>query len=199
MPRPGPSSRRAIRASCRSSSTSPTTRPCGAAEQAGDTSIVVNNAGVLIGSRVLDGPVDGIRADLETNLYGTINVARAFAPVLAQRPRSALLNVLSALSWASYGSGYDISKAAAWSATNALRLQLHGQGTVVSGLHVGYMDTEMVADIDAPKSDPREVARQAVDGIAGGEWEILADDVSRHVKSALSEHPAAIYGDRVAA
>src|SRR5205807_2350157 len=79
--------------------------------------------------------------ELETNLFGIIRVARAFAPVLAEQPQSSMVNVLSALSWLSFGRGYEISKAAAWSATNALRLALRDQGTIVTALHVGYMDT----------------------------------------------------------
>src|SRR5205807_4462455 len=98
-----------------------------------------------------------IRAELETNLFGTIRVAREFAPVLARHPSSAMVNVLSVLSWLSFGSGYEISKAAAWSATNSLRVRLREQGTIVTALHVSYMDTDMTASITAPKADPRDV------------------------------------------
>ena len=37
-----------------------------------------------------------------------------------------------------------------------------------------------------PKNDPRDVARQIVDGIERGDAEVLADDVTRHFKAALS-------------
>ena len=153
---------------------------------AADVSIVVNNAGLVSGARILDENIDGIRVDLETNLFGTLNVARAFAPVLAQHQRSALLNVHSVLSWFATGSGYEISKAAVWSATNGLRVLLADQGTVVTGLHVGYMDTDMIRDLDVPKTDPALIAEQAVDAIERGEYEVLADDVSRQVKDNLS-------------
>ncbi len=158
-----------------------------------DVSIVVNNAGLVSGTRILDENIDGIRIDLETNLFGTLNVARAFAPILAQHPQSALLNVHSVLSWFATGSGYEISKAAVWSATNGLRVLLADQGTVVTGLHVGYMDTDMVRDLDVPKTDPALIAKQAVAAIEAGDYEVLADDVSRQVKGNLSAPISAMY------
>jgi len=60
-------------------------------------------------------PLEDIRAELETNLFGVIRVARAFAPVLARQSSSSLVNVLSVLSWLAFGGGYEVSKAAACS------------------------------------------------------------------------------------
>jgi NAD(P)-dependent dehydrogenase (short-subunit alcohol dehydrogenase family) len=169
------------------------------AEVANDVSILVNNAGVLFSTPVLTAPLEEIASELDTNLYGVLRVTRALAPALAEHETSAVLNVLSVLSWISFGSGYEISKAAAWSATNALRLALDGQGTTVTGLHVGYMDTDMVASVDAPKADPREIARQAADAILTGSYEVLADEISRNVKAGLSADVTALYGQLAAA
>jgi NAD(P)-dependent dehydrogenase (short-subunit alcohol dehydrogenase family) len=163
------------------------------ARSASDASILVNNAGVSLGTPVLDAPLAHIRTELDTNLFGIILMARAFGPILARHPASAMVNVLSALSWVSMGRGYEISKAAAWSATNSLRLGLRSQGTIVTALHVGYMDTDMVAAVDAPKADPRDVARQAVDGIVTGAFEVLADGTARHVKSRLADDITSLY------
>jgi NAD(P)-dependent dehydrogenase (short-subunit alcohol dehydrogenase family) len=147
----------------------------------------------LLATPVLAAPLDEIRDELETNLFGIIRVARAFAPVLAERPASSMVNVLSVLSWLALRGGYEIPKSAAWSATNSLRLALREQGTIVTALHVAYMDTEMAAGFDAPKADPREVARQTADAIITGDFEILADDTTRAVKSQLSENLTALY------
>ena len=157
-----------------------------AARAAADVSIVVSNAGVLLRTPVLEAPLADIRAELETNLFGVIRVARAFAPVLARHPSSSLVNVLSVLSWLALGRGYEISKAAAWSATNSMRIQLHEQGTTVTALHVAYMDTDMTAGLDVPKADPREVAGQTAEAILAGQFEVLADQTTRAVKSGLS-------------
>jgi NAD(P)-dependent dehydrogenase (short-subunit alcohol dehydrogenase family) len=164
-----------------------------AAQAAPDVSILVNNAGISLATPVLEAPLSAIRDELETNLFGIIRVARAFAPVLAEQPRSSMVNVLSALSWVSFGRGYEISKAAAWSATNALRLGLRDQGTIVTALHVGYMDTDLIAHLDVAKADPRDIARQTADAIIAGDFEILADGTTRAVKSRLSEDVTALY------
>ena len=170
-----------------------------AAEAAADVSIIINNAGILLNTPVLDAPLDDIHAELETNVFGIIRVARAFAPVLARHPSSAMVNVLSVLSWLAYGKGYEISKAAAWSATNSLRVRLREQGTIVTALHVAYMDTDMAAGVTAMKADPRDVAAQAADAIIAGEFEILADDTTRAVKSQLSKDVTALYPQLTAA
>jgi NAD(P)-dependent dehydrogenase (short-subunit alcohol dehydrogenase family) len=170
-----------------------------AAEAASDVSIVVNNAGIHLRTPVLEAPLDDMRRELETNLFGIVRVSRAFAPVLARHQTSSMVNVLSVLSWLAFGSGYDMSKAAAWSATNSLRLQLREQGTIVTALHVAYMDTDMAAEVTAAKIDPREVASQAADAILAGTFEVLADDTTRAVKSKLADEITALYGQLAAA
>jgi NAD(P)-dependent dehydrogenase (short-subunit alcohol dehydrogenase family) len=82
--------------------------------------------------------------------------------------------------------GYGDSKAAIWSLTNSLRIELEKQGTLVTSAHLGYTDTDMTTEFDVPKNDPRDVARQIVDGVENGDAEVLADDLTRYIKSALS-------------
>jgi NAD(P)-dependent dehydrogenase (short-subunit alcohol dehydrogenase family) len=77
--------------------------------------------------------------------------------------------------------------------TNALRVQLADQNIRVSGLHVGYMDTDMTARVTSEKSDPADIARIAVDGIAAGADEILADNASRQAQAALAVGVPALY------
>lgn len=158
-------------------------------------SILVNNAGSSTGASVIGGAWSDIELEMNTHYFGTLAVTRAFAPQLAQAGTSAVLNILSVLSWFNLpGTGaYSAAKAAAWSLTNALRLDLAGQGTTVTGLHVGFMDTDMVRHIDAPKSDPAAIAALAIDGIAAGQVEILADDISRQVQGGLAGGVTALY------
>ena len=171
-----------------------------AAEAATGVSIVVNNAGIALNTPVLDAPLADIRAELdETNLFGIIRVTRAFSPILARHPSSSLVNILPVLSWVAYGKGYEISKAAAWSATNSMRVRLRDQGTVVTALHVAYMDTDMTARLDVPKADPRDIARQTADAIATGQFEVLADQTTRTVKSRLSDELTSLYQQLAAA
>lgn len=163
-----------------------------AAGELGDVTLVINNAGIIRGSGFLgENGVEAVRAELETNFFGPVNVSRAFAPILARNGGGAIVNVLSALSWVAFPSSstYSASKAAAWSFSNGLRQELRGQGTQVLALHVGYMDTDMVRDVAAPKSKPEDVARQVLEALEAGQSEILADEVSRRIKQNLSAEP----------
>ncbi|MFC5064800.1 SDR family oxidoreductase [Actinomycetospora atypica] len=156
------------------------------AERAGDATLVFNNAGVLFPGPLLTGSMDEVRATFETNVLGALRVARAFAPVLAAHGGGALVDLHSLLSWGAGAGAYGASKAALWSITNSLRLELAGQGTHVVGVHLGFADTEMVAAMPGEKLSPAQVATRVLDGIEQGDDEILVDDVSRQVKAALS-------------
>lgn len=162
------------------------------AAELGDVTLVINNAGIIRGSGFLgEKGVEAVRAELETNFFGPVHVSRAFAPILARNGGGAIVNVLSALSWVAFPSSstYSASKAAAWAFSNGLRNELRGQGTQVLALHVGYMDTDMVRDVAAPKSKPEDVARQVLEALEAGKSEILADEVSRRLKQNLSAEP----------
>ncbi|QRP44876.1 SDR family oxidoreductase [Amycolatopsis sp. FDAARGOS 1241] len=166
-----------------------------AAAQAPDVTLLVNNAGVSTGASFLDGSLDDVRLEMETHYFGPLATARAFAPVLASNGGGAVLNVLSALSWvtAPHVNAYSAGKAAALQLTNGLRLALYDQGTQVTALHVGYMDTDMAADIADPKSNPADIAAVALDGIEKGAFEIVADDFSRYVRAGLSGDLTVLY------
>jgi NAD(P)-dependent dehydrogenase (short-subunit alcohol dehydrogenase family) len=164
-----------------------------AAEAAQDVTVLINNAGVLVQASFLDSPVDDVRREFETNFYGPLNMARAFVPIIERNGGGHILNVHSALSWIALSGSYSASKAAVWSQTNSLRLDLLDRGIGVTGLHVGYVDTDMVAHVDAPKATAQGVAKQALDGIESNAFEVLADETSRQVKAGLSADPAALY------
>jgi len=156
------------------------------ARRASDADIVINNAGILGAPKLLDSDIEEVRAVFETNYFGALRVAKAFAPILADNGGGALVDIHSVLSWVGGFGGYGASKAAFWSATNSLRIELEKQGTLVTGVHLSYTDTDMTSAFDVPKNDARQVARQVVDGIERGATEVLADDDSRNIKAVLS-------------
>lgn len=164
-----------------------------AAARAQDITVLINNAGASVGASFLDSPVDDVRREFETNFYGPLLLTRALAPVIERNGGGHLLNVHSVLSWIALGGSYSASKAALWSQTNSLRLELRPRGINVTGLHVGYVDTDLASGVDAPKSDPRAVAALALDGIETDAHEVLADDISRQVKAGLAGDLAALY------
>lgn len=166
-----------------------------AAKATGDVTILVNNAGSSTNADLLTADLDDIRLEMDTHYLGTLSVVRAFAPQITAGGGGTILNILSGLSWVSFPQfgAYCAAKSAEWSLTNTLRLQLADQHIRVAGLHVGYMDTDMVRTVDAPKSDPTDIARIAIDGIAADAYEIVADDASRQAQAALAGGVSMLY------
>lgn len=162
------------------------------AEQAPDVNLLINNAGVAeFGGFLSDTSVDAARRQMEVNFFGPLRVTHALAPVLAANGGGAVLNVLSVASWINRPllGTYGATKSAAWALTNGLRHELREQGTRVSGLHLGFIDTDLTQGIDAPKLDAAQVAREALQGVAEDREEILVGDLTRQVKAGLNAEP----------
>lgn len=160
-----------------------------AAAQASDVSLVINNAGIAQPGGILAADSEDVaRRLMETNFFAMLRVSKAFAPILKANGGGALLNVLSIASWLNVGSlaAYSASKAAAWSLTNALRIELAGQNTQVMALHMGYVDTDLTRGLDVPKTSPELIVRRALDGLESGADEVLADDVTAQFKQGMT-------------
>ncbi len=163
-----------------------------AARACPDVTLLVNNAGIaLFGGFLADHAVDQARRQFETNFFGPLLLTRAFAPVLARNGGGAVINVLSIASWMTRPAlaVYAASKSAAWGLTNGLRNDLLPQNTQVLGLHVGFVDTDMTKDIDAPKTSPDVVVQRTYDGLEAGLSEVLADERTQMVHATLSADP----------
>jgi NAD(P)-dependent dehydrogenase (short-subunit alcohol dehydrogenase family) len=157
-----------------------------AAEAASDVSVLINNAGILRGASVLERDAFKLREEMETNLFGPLAMASAFADRIAARS-GAIVNVASVLAWLPIGASYGVTKAALWSATDSMRLELGSRGVQVVGVYVGLVDTDMGAFADSPKSDPADVVRQVLDGIESGADEVLADEMTLVVRAQLDK------------
>jgi NAD(P)-dependent dehydrogenase (short-subunit alcohol dehydrogenase family) len=167
------------------------------AKECADVSLLVNNAGVLKYSTFINAPnLDAARQEMEVNYFGTLSMCRAFAPVLAANGGGALVNMLSVTSFYTnpLDASYGASKAAAWSLTNGVRLELHHQGTLVVAVHASFIDTDMAAlAANVPKDSPGSVAQQVFDAVEAGQIEVLADERTRTVKADLSRDHELIY------
>jgi NAD(P)-dependent dehydrogenase (short-subunit alcohol dehydrogenase family) len=122
-------------------------------------------------------------------------MCRAFAPVLAANGGGAVVNMLSITSFYTnpINASYGASKAAEWSLTNGIRIELAHQGTQVVGVHAGFIDTDMAAGINAPKISPESVARQTFDAVEASGVEVLADERTRKFKASLPRDHELIY------
>jgi NAD(P)-dependent dehydrogenase (short-subunit alcohol dehydrogenase family) len=158
-----------------------------AVEAAPDVTVLINNAGVSVSSAgILTHTDEEVRTNVETNFLGPLFLARAFAPILSAKEGAVIIDIHSALSWWAVAGIYSATKAALWSATNSLRLELAPHGVHVVGVHVGYVDTPMAAHATDPKANPAEVVRTAFDAVQAGEYEVLADETSVQLKAGLS-------------
>ncbi|MEU3623038.1 SDR family oxidoreductase [Amycolatopsis coloradensis] len=166
-----------------------------AAANASDVSLLINNAGSSFIEPVVSGELDRVRREFETHVFGTLNMVRAFAPVLAANGGGAILTMLSALSWVDYyGLGsYTAAKTALWGLNTAIRHELAAQRTQVVGLHVGATDTDMTAGYEIPKVAPEEVVAAALDGVAAGSLEVLFGTEAEEAKKALARTPEQLY------
>jgi NAD(P)-dependent dehydrogenase (short-subunit alcohol dehydrogenase family) len=169
-----------------------------AASSCADVSVLINNAGAMLRAPLLAAPdLSAARSEMETNYFGTLAMCRAFAPVLARNGGGAVVNVLSVVSWlvSPFNGSYGASKSAEWALTNAIRIELRAAGTLVVGVHAGWIDTDMAANVPESKISTGDVARQTLDGVQRGDEEVLTDDSTRHVKASLPSDLTSLYPD----
>lgn len=160
-----------------------------------DVTLLVNNAGVARFTPLIGAPsMDAARDEIAVNYLGTLAMCRAFVPVLAANGGGAIVNVLSVVSWITVpiSGSYCVSKAAELAMTNGIRVELGAQGTLVVGVHAGYIDTDMTANLAIKKITPEDVASATLAALERGETEVLADDRSRDVRNRLRNDPASL-------
>jgi len=139
--------------------------------------VLFNNAGVASLDDLSDRAV--LEQHLAVNLFGTYGVTQAFLPQLTHS-RGAVVNTLSVAALAPLPiiPAYSISKAAALSLSQALRIQLTGQGVRVHSVFAGPVDTEMSREFDVPKASASSVARAIFDGVDNRDEDIFPDPMS---------------------
>jgi NAD(P)-dependent dehydrogenase (short-subunit alcohol dehydrogenase family) len=148
-----------------------------AAQSVESLDVLINNAGVDLHDGLSERA--GLERHLAVNLFGTHGVSQAFLPLLA-RSRGALVNVLSlaALAPVPFSPAYSISKAAALSLTQSLRILWANRSVSVHAVLAGPIDTDMTRDLEIPKASPESVARAILDGVEKGEDDIFPDPMS---------------------
>jgi NAD(P)-dependent dehydrogenase (short-subunit alcohol dehydrogenase family) len=139
--------------------------------------VVVNNAGLSLYEDFSDRAV--LDQHLATNLLGPYDVIQAVLPLLTSS-RGAVVNVLSLASLAPspFNPAYSVSKAAAFSMSQVLRALLAKRGISVHVALPGPIDTDMIRNLDIPKTPAESAARAIFDGVVNGEEEIFPDPMS---------------------
>ncbi|MEN8261412.1 MAG: SDR family oxidoreductase [Pseudomonadota bacterium] len=166
-----------------------------AARTHGDVALLINNAGVAAFEGIIDARSgDPARDEMETNYFGTFNMIRSFAPVLAANGGGAVVNLSSIAAHVNFPvlGSYSASKAAVHSLTQGVRAELAAQGTLVVGVYPGPVDTDMAASFPMEKTPPNAVARTVLEGIEAGEEDIYPDPMSTEMRSGLLGDPKAV-------
>jgi NAD(P)-dependent dehydrogenase (short-subunit alcohol dehydrogenase family) len=166
-----------------------------AANACASVNLVVNNAGVFKNRLLIGAPdTSGAREEMEVNYFGTLSMCRAFAPVLARNGGGAIINVLSAAALVNVPNmgGYGPSKTAARFLSAGVRAELAPQGTQVTSLIVGSVDTRMAAHVQGAKEHPDDIARVGLKAATSGIDEVDTDRMAVELRASLALDPKAV-------
>jgi NAD(P)-dependent dehydrogenase (short-subunit alcohol dehydrogenase family) len=166
-----------------------------AAAHCQDVTLVINNAGTSLNAGVIAAEnLDAARSEIEVNYFGMMNMCRSFAPVLKANGGGAIVNILSLLARANlpFSGSYSASKAAALSATHAIRAELAAQGTLVVAVMPGTVDTTLAKDWPDPKVSPAEVARVALQAVLENTEDAYPGEQATQVAAQLLQDPKGV-------
>jgi NAD(P)-dependent dehydrogenase (short-subunit alcohol dehydrogenase family) len=155
-----------------------------AASIAGDTEVLINNAGTLAFTNFVTSSFEDLDGDMQTNYYGTLRVIRAFAPALIARGSGTIVNVVSIVGLVSAAplGGYSASKAALHSLTQTLRGTLKSSGVDVLGVYPGPIETDLAKNVPLAKVTPEHAAKNIVEGIENGAAYIFPDPTALQIE-----------------
>ena len=166
-----------------------------AAATCGDVTLLINNAGIMNASPALaPGSEDALRGEMEVNVFGLLAMMQAFAPVIGKNGGGTIANMLSVVSWMTspFNATYGASKHAAEALTDAARIQLKAHKTHVVAVYAGFIDTDMAAGFNLPKTSPQQVAERTLDGVREGTDRVCADDRAEDVWKTMRSDPTII-------
>lgn len=116
---------------------------------AGPADLVINNAGVGAGGRLIgEIPIEDWKWVLDVNLWGVIHGCHVFAPRLRKLGRGGIVNVASTASFAAAPrmGPYNVSKSAVLALSETLASELVGSGIAVTALCPTFVQTNIARD-----------------------------------------------------
>lgn len=146
-----------------------------------DVQILINNAGTLNPGNILEGDVEGFKNDMEINCFATLEVMRAFAPVLEKNQDARIVNISSIASYVNFPfiAGYSASKAALYSVSQAARIELSAKNIAVHIVNPGAIDTDMNKGSTMDMTSPSEVAQSILKAVKEEIEDIIPDKIGR--------------------
>ncbi len=139
------------------------------AEQYGEVSLLVNNAGIQYQARFGEHPpsLADIHQELETNFVAAVRLSSLLIPSMLRQPEAAIVNISSGLAIAPKAGApiYCASKAALSTFTRALRYQLESSPIRVFDVLAPLVDTDMTRGRGRGKISPQSFASAMIRGL----------------------------------
>jgi NAD(P)-dependent dehydrogenase (short-subunit alcohol dehydrogenase family) len=167
----------------------------GAAARCQDVSLLINNAGIAKYRGLIAAPdLSSARAEMEVNYFGTLEMCRAFAPILKANGGGAIINMQSIIALVNFpkNGGYSASRAASLSMTQGIRAELAAQGTLVVAVLPGTVDTSMSKNDPPPKVSPAEVTSVALQAVIESTEEVYPGEQAKEMAAKLLKDPKSL-------
>lgn len=165
------------------------------AKEAGDTQVLINNAGLAGFSGGTENYNEQTaRQEMEVNFFGPVHLMNAFSTHIKKNQNGAIVNVISIAGLSAFpvAATYSASKAALFSMTQTVRMEMMEHGVSVFGVYPGPIDTDMADSLEVSKETPENAAKRVFDGMEKGVDEITTDALADHFKSYLIPDPEAM-------
>ncbi len=160
-----------------------------------DVTLLINNAGVSLNQGLISADnLDAARQKMDVNCFGMLLMCRAFAPILKQHDRSAIINMCSLFGKVNlpFSGSYSVSKAAAISMTQGVRAELAKQNTLVVAVMPGTVNTELAKDWPDPKVEPAEVVSVALQSVVEEEEDVYPSEQATQISAQLLNDPKGV-------
>lgn len=155
-------------------------------EQAGDCDLLISNAGRGGSGSVLTLDDTVLRRLFEVHVFGPRRLIAGLIPgIIERRGGVILVQSTAALAMSRGGPMYSASKAAATFMGMGLREEMRPHGVKVTNVHPGFTNTDIIADYEIAKAEPRDVVDAALAGWASDEAHVFTDLYSQMVHEQL--------------
>lgn len=117
--------------------------------QSGGLHVLVNNAGIFRGNRLVDTPTDEFQLVMDINCTGVFLGMRTAAPAMIKTGSGSIVNIssLAGLRGAAGSLSYGASKWAVRGMTKAAAIELARKGVRVNSIHPGLIETPMADEL----------------------------------------------------
>ena len=118
-------------------------------EQFGQIDVLVNNAGIFQGNRMMQTSVEDFQKIMDVNTLGVFLGMKKVGTVMAKQGSGSIVNISSVAGlMGTFGSfAYSASKWAVRGMTKSAAKELGRRGVRVNSVHPGYIDTDMLSQV----------------------------------------------------